>query len=89
MYDDNLSVTNSIAYSLDQTQVSRTSNLLWSICVPVLDEKNEVIAIVALDSNTTKLNIKDNKDEIRNITNTLAVMMNDSVPEFFKKKGLF
>lgn len=89
VYDDNLSVTNSIAYSLDQTQVSRTSNLLWSICVPVLDEKNEVIAIVALDSNTTKLNIKDNKDEIRNITNTLAVMMNDSVPEFFKKKGLF
>ena len=89
VYDDNLSVTNSTDYSLDQTQVSRTSNLLWSVCVPVLNEKNEVVAVVALDSTTSKLNIKDNKDEIRNITNTLAVMMNDSVPEFFKKKGLF
>ena len=84
VYDDNLPETNNSAYSLDQAQVNRTSNLLWSICVPVLDENNNVIAVMALDSNISKLNISENKDEIRSLTNTLAVMMRDSVPEFFK-----
>ena len=36
VYDDKLPLTNSTAYSLGQTQLSRTSNLRWSICVPIL-----------------------------------------------------
>ena len=84
VYDDNLAETNSTSYSLDQAQVSRTSALLWSICVPILNEKNEVIAIMALDSNTSKLDISANKDAIRTLTNTIAIMMKDSVPELFK-----
>lgn len=84
VYDDNLAETNSTSYSLDQAQVSRTSALLWSICVPILNEKNEVIAIMALDSNTSRLDISANKDAIRTLTNTIAIMMKDSVPELFK-----
>lgn len=86
VYDDNLSETNSTAYSLDQTQVSRTSSLLWSICIPILNENNDVIAIMALDSNTSDLDITANKDAVRRLTNTIAIMMRDSVPELFKSK---
>ncbi len=86
VYDDNLSETNSTSYSLDQSQVNRTSGLLWSICVPILNDKNEVIAIMALDSDTSKLDIEENKDAVRTLTNTIAVMMKDSVPELFKSE---
>ena len=77
---------NSTSYSLDQSQVNRTSGLLWSICVPILNDKNEVIAIMALDSDTSKLDIEENKDAVRTLTNTIAVMMKDSVPELFKSE---
>ena len=86
VYDDKLPVTNSTAYSLKQTQLSRTSNLRWSICVPISNEKNEVIAVMAFDSDKSDLDIENNKNELKNLTNTLAIMMRDSVPELFKRK---
>ena len=89
VYDDHLSSTNSTGYSLNQAQINRTSNLLWSICIPILNEKDEVVAIMAIDSGTSQLDIAGNKDEIRTLTNTLAVMMRDSVPELFKGEVSF
>ena len=86
VYDDMLEVTNDKKYSLEQTQLSRTGNLLWSLCVPVSNDKNEVIAVMAFDSDCSDLSIEENKDEIRTLTNTLTIMMKDSVPELFKKK---
>lgn len=81
--------TNSVDYDLDQLQVNRTSKLLWSICVPILDDKSNVIAVMAFDSTVSRLNIVEHKDEIRTLTNTFAVMMHDSVPELFKGKVSF
>lgn len=89
VYDDHLVETNNSEYSLNQAQVNRTSNLLWSICIPILDDKNEVVAIMAIDSGTTNLNIDENKDDIRTLTNTLAVMLRDSVPELFRSEVSF
>lgn len=89
VYDDNLSETNSIDYSLDQLQVNRTSKLLWSICVPVLDSKSNVIAVLAFDSTVSRLNIEEHKEDIGTLTNTFAVMMHDSIPELFKGKVSF
>lgn len=86
VYDDNLAATNSTAYSLGQTQLSRTSKLRWSICVPILNDKNEVIAVMAFDSDSSELDIERNKSELKDLTNTLAIMMRDSVPELFKRK---
>lgn len=86
VYDDSLSETNSTNYSLEESQVNRTSNLIWSVCVPITNEKNDVIAVMAFDSDGTPLNISQNKEEIRTLTNTLAIMMRDSVPELFKRK---
>ena len=54
--------------------------------VILTNEKNEVIAVMAFDSDGTPLNISQNKEEIRTLTNTLAIMMRDSVPELFKRK---
>lgn len=89
VYDDNLLETNSVDYALDQLQVNRTSKLLWSICVPILDDKSNVIAVMAFDSTVSRLNIEEHKDDIRTLTNTFAVMMHDSVPELFKGKVSF
>ena len=86
VYDDKLEQTNDKRYSFEQTQLSRTKNLLWSICVPILDDKNEVVAVMAFDSDCSHLDIESNKNEIRTLTNTLAIMMKDSVPELFKRK---
>ena len=41
---------------------------------------------MAFDSDSSPLDISSNKDEIRTLTNTLAIMMRDSVPELFKQK---
>lgn len=86
VYDEDLSSTNDKVYSLDRSQLSRTSKLLWSICVPILNENNEVFAVMAFDSDSSPLDISSNKDDIRTLTNTLAIMMRDSVPELFKPK---
>ena len=89
VYDENLLQTNSVDYALDQLQVNRTSKLLWSICVPILDDSNNVIAVMAFDSTVSKLNIKEHKEEIRTLTNAFAVMMHDSMPDLFKGKVRF
>lgn len=86
VYDDMLTLTNSTKYSLGHSQLSRTSNLRWSICVPILDEKNAVLAVMAFDSDTSDLDIESSRDELNALTNTLAMMMYDSVPELFKRK---
>lgn len=85
VYDDTLEITN-INYSLGQNQLNRTSNLRWSICVPISNEKNEIVAIMAFDSDSSNLDIKKNKNEIKNMTNTIAIMLRDSVPELFDRK---
>ena len=41
---------------------------------------------MAFDSDSSELNIEKNKNEIKNLTNTIAIMMNNSVPELFKRK---
>lgn len=86
VYDDTLALTNDKEYSLDKSQISRTSKLLWSVCVPIFNENSEVFAVMAFDSDSSPLDIDGNKDEIRALTNTLAIMMRDSVPELFKRE---
>lgn len=73
VYDDMLEVTNNTKYSLDKAQLSRTSKLLWSLCVPILNDNNEVFAVMAFDSDSSPLDISSNKEEIRSLTNTLAI----------------
>lgn len=86
VYDDTLELTNSTEYSLEQSQLHRTSNLKWSLCVPILDENNNVAAVMAFDSDSSQLNINLNKDQIRSLADVLAIMMRDSVPDLFKRK---
>ena len=50
VYDDILELTNDTDYSLDQVQLNRTSNLKWSLCVPIINENSDVIAVMAFDS---------------------------------------
>lgn len=86
VYDDQLQKTNSQNYALDHSQINRTSNLLWSICVPIVSKGKNVIAIVAFDSDRSKLDISKNKEKIRTLTNTITLLMYDSTPELFARK---
>lgn len=84
VYDECLLNNNSTEYNLDETQINRTSDLKWSICVPILDENNQVVSIIAFDSCISKLRIEAHKDEIRQIVNTVAILLYDCVPILFK-----
>lgn len=89
VYDDNLRETNSKNYHLNQSQINRTSRLNWSICIPILDDKNDVIAVMAIDSNTTEFKMKRDENQIQTLTNTFAIMMRNSAPELFQREVRF
>ena len=84
VYDDNLEENNENAYQLTKYQISKTSDLKWIICCPILDENENVISIISLDGKT-KLSIDDTKlDSLKNILPAFSVMLYEAVPEFFK-----
>ena len=85
VYDDDLENTNDKIYQLNQNQISRTSNLKWSICCPVCDKTNSVVAIIALDGKT-KITIDEKKeDTLRNELLAFSCLLYDSVPQLFKR----
>lgn len=85
VYDDNLEENNNTLYNLRENQISRTANLKWSICCPVLDANNQVIAIMALDGKT-KIEIKnENKKALNEHVIAFSRLLYDSVPQLFKR----
>lgn len=85
VYDDDLENTNSKDYNLGEHQISRTSNLKWSVCCPIHDESNAVVAIIALDG-TSKITIdKSNENALREHLVAFSRMLYDFVPQLFKR----
>lgn len=83
-FDDNLEQTNSTDYNLGNHQLSRTSRLEWAICCPIFNDKNEVVAILSLDS-TSKITIgSHNLKLIKNQITDFAQILYDSAPQLFK-----
>lgn len=85
VYDDDLEHTNESDYGLNQIQVSRTFNLKWSICCPIFNEKNEVIAIIALDGKTRIKIDKQKAASIRQELFAYSRMLYDNVPQLFER----
>lgn len=83
-YDENLLESNSTKYNLDQNQIALTNDLKWSICIPIADKGNNVIAVVAFDSTTSPLNIHANEKDICRMTNNIAIQLHNYVPNLFK-----
>lgn len=87
-HDDNLMLTNDVAYNLSQSQIFKTKDLRFSLVCPILNEDNDVVSIVAFDS---KQDIKvDNSEMKRTIENSVlnfSQMLHSRVPELFKKEG--
>jgi len=83
-YDENLLENNSTEYNLDQNQIALTNDLKWSICIPITDKGNNVIAVVAFDSTTSPLNIHANEKDICRMTNNIAIQLHNYVPNLFK-----
>jgi hypothetical protein len=85
MYDDNLEATNDCDYGLSKNQVFRTSDLKWSICCPILNERDEVVAILALDGKQ-KIYIDDSRvNALRDEVVAFSRLLYDSVPQLFKR----
>ncbi len=85
VYDDNLEKTNNEIYKLNQNQIARTTSLKWSICCPVCDESNSVIAIIALDGKTKITINKEKEAALRDELLAFSRMLADSVPQLFKR----
>ena len=86
VYDANLRESNDNQYGLSNVQIHQTSQLTTSICVPVFDQKNNVIAVVAYDS-IESICAPDKfilTQESKNILLTFANRMYKIVPELFK-----
>ena len=86
VYDDDLERNNGDdIYNLTEYQLSRTTNLKWSICCPVFDTSNTVIAILALDGKNQITIDDNNKSEIRNQIVVFSRLLYDAVPQLFRR----
>ena len=86
VYDDDLQNTNDKIYQLNQTQIDRTSNLKWSICCPICDKGDNVVAIIAVDGKT-RITIDDDKaSTLKEELPAFSYMLYDSVPQLFKRR---
>lgn len=84
MYDDDLKNTNSVLYELGPTQIDQTSNLMWSICCPILREDNTVHAIIALDGKA-KITLSDSAMRgFRKDIIAFSRLLYDAVPQLFR-----
>ncbi len=86
IYDINLKNSNESNYKLSKNQIDQTRELTISICVPILDTNDKVIAIVAYDS-TENLKISDDiikSDKTKIPLITFARRMYEIAPEVFK-----
>lgn len=84
-YDDNLEKTNTTDYHLNNNQISRTSDLRWSICCPVFNTSEDIVAILALDGKTK---MKIEKSQEKTIYDNVVVfsrMLFDASPNLFKR----
>lgn len=85
IYDDDLEHTNCEKYQLKQNQIARTSGLKWSICCPIFDESNVVVAVLALDGKTRIKIDKEKEAMLREEILVFSRMLYDSVPMLFKR----
>jgi hypothetical protein len=85
VYDDDLEHTNNVNYGLNQNQKSRTSDLKWSICCPVFENNDTVVAIIALDGKTRITIDKAKETALSEELFVFSRMLFDSVPQLFKE----
>ncbi len=85
VYDDDLEHTNVANYKLGQHQIARTSKLKWSICCPVCDGNDNVVAIIALDGKTKITIDKSNETALAEEIVVFSRMLYDSVPQLFRR----
>ena len=85
IHDDDLENTNDKNYNLGRNQIDRTSNLKWSICCPVCDDNDSVVAIIALDGKTRIKIDKDKENALKEEFVTFSRMLYDSVPQLFRR----
>lgn len=89
IYDDNLQQTNATNWNLEEMQIARTGSLLWSICIPIIDQSNSVIAVISLDSVDTPVDISAHRAELAPFLMTFATLLHDSAPGLFKGRFSF
>ena len=85
IYDDRLFETNNTYYGLDNSQIARTSDLKWSICCPVFEKQDKIVAIIALDGKTKITIDSEKEDALRTHLSSFSQMLFDSVPQLFKR----
>ncbi len=85
VYDDDLEHTNGTGYQLNKNQIDRTSNLKWSICWPVCDKDDAVVAVIALDGKNRITIDKEKEAILKEELVAFSCLLFDSVPQLFKR----
>lgn len=85
IYDDNLQENNDKQYNLVNNQLSKTSNLEWSICFPLFDTKDNIVSIISFDGQK-KINIEEKQEtELSRQIIVFSIMLHDAVPQLFRR----
>lgn len=84
-YDCNLESNNKNMYNLSHSQISKTNDLKFSLTCPIFKNKDDVVAILAIDSKH-KIDINGkNKDIITNSIINFSTQLYEYVPNLFKE----
>lgn len=89
VYDDNLEETNEQNYHLSEYQKNKTRTLKFSMVCPLFKNKQEVVAVVAFDSEEKVVMPSKNSEEYRQLTQlvlTYSQTLYETVPELFKEE---
>ena len=84
-YDCDLENTNTSMYNLSHSQINKTNDLKFSLTCPIFKTKDEVVAILAIDSRQ-KIDISGKNEKIiTNSVNNFSTQLYEYVPDLFKE----
>lgn len=85
-WDVNLENTNNTDYNLSRWQKNKTSDLRFIICLPIVDDKDNIVAIFALDTKSNII-IEDCDTVIKQLEKTMITLgqtLYQEIPYLFR-----
>lgn len=84
IYDENLKHKSKTNYNLTQYQKNKICDLEFSLCSPIFNSNDDIIAIVEFDSNERIPITKANKDVWKIFVTNYCQFIYDYIPDLFK-----
>ena len=90
LFDDDLRSTNESKYNLSAYQKAKTNQLRFSLVCPIFNNKDEIVSILAFDSQQEiKIDTTEKNRMVGDSILSFSQMLYQNVPELFGSKGGF